>query len=225
MRAVIKHLMEICAENLPILEPIYEFGSLQVPGQEEIANLRPLFPGMEYVGADMRYGTGVDVILDLHQIGISSESVSTVLILDTIEHVEFPRKAIEEVHRILKPNGILVMGSVMNFRIHGHPYDYWRFTPEGFKSLLRPFTSSFVDFAGREDFPRTVIGIAFKEKVQEKVLDDFMVKLEHWKEYWSNQPVVKAPSQSMPLLIGGWRGIVKLFAPPVIFTIYRKFRG
>lgn len=54
MRESIKEFAKITAETLPNYAPIYEFGSYQVPGQEELANLRPLFPDKEFVGADMR---------------------------------------------------------------------------------------------------------------------------------------------------------------------------
>ena len=210
MRALIKEFVKICAETLPIPEPIYEFGSLQVPGQEGFADLRPLFPSKEYIGADMRKGPGVDIILNLHDIALSSETVGTVLIMDTLEHVEFPRKAIHEVHRILKPHGILIISSVMNFPIHDYPYDYWRFTPEGFKSLLNPFASSFVDFAGDSDFPHTVVGVGFKGSVLEAALQDFIERLKHWKAYWEN------PSGS------GWKGLIKSITPPILLDIYRK---
>ena len=121
---------------MPISEPIYEFGALQVPRQEGFADLRPFFPGRKYIGADMQEGLGVDAILNLHNIELPSKSFGTVLIMDTLEHVEFARKAIEEVHRILTSEGILLISSVMYFPIHGYPQDYWRFTSEAFKSLL-----------------------------------------------------------------------------------------
>jgi hypothetical protein len=63
MRESIKQFVKIAADTLPILEPIYEFGALQVPGQEGFADLRPIFAGKEYVGCDMREGPGVDRIL------------------------------------------------------------------------------------------------------------------------------------------------------------------
>jgi SAM-dependent methyltransferase len=162
MRQSIKDFVSIVAATLPIKEPIYEFGALQVRGQESFADLRPLFPGREYVGADMREGIGVDKVLDLHNIRMPAESVGTVLCLDTLEHVEYPRKALEEIYRILAPDGIVLISSVMCFPIHDHPFDYWRFTPEAFKSILKPFPYSFVGFAGEKNFPHTVIGIGFK---------------------------------------------------------------
>src|SRR5574341_1616961 len=114
MRLLINQYVRICAGTLPCAEPVVEFGSFQVPGQDDISDLRIFFPDKKYIGADMRQGPGVDRVLNLHQIDLPDESVGTVLMLDTLEHVEYPRKAIDEVLRILKPAGVLILGSVMN---------------------------------------------------------------------------------------------------------------
>jgi SAM-dependent methyltransferase len=184
MRKLVKRFIKICAETLPISEPIYEFGALQVQLQEGFADLRPFFPGRKYIGADTQEGLGVDAILNLHDIELPSESVGTVLIMDTLEHVEFPRKAIEEVHRILTAEGILLISSVMYFPIHGYPQDYWRFTPEAFKSLLKPFALSFSDFVGDSLFPHTIVGVGFKGSIPKDVMDEFLLRFKHWKAHW-----------------------------------------
>jgi SAM-dependent methyltransferase len=188
MREAIKQFVEIFAESLPVSEPIYEFGSLQVPGQEGFANLRPFFAGKEYVGCDMQEGPGVDRVLNLHDIDLPAEIAGTVLALDTFEHVELVRKAVQEIHRILKPGGVLVASSVMKFPIHDYPYDYWRFTPEGFKSLLKPFDSAFVDIAGDEQFPHTVVGLGFKGPMPGDAMNDFVAKFGKWKSRWRRPP-------------------------------------
>jgi len=162
MRDNVKDFVGLVASALPLPEPIYEFGALQVPGQIGFADLRPLFPGKAYVGCDMRAGPGVDRILDLHSIDLPESSVGTVLCLDTLEHVERPRRALEELHRVLQPNGVLLISSVMCFPIHDYPHDYWRFTPEAFRSILKPFSFSFVGYQGKDDFPHTVVGVGFK---------------------------------------------------------------
>lgn len=154
--------VRIVSRTLDIMEPVFEFGSLQVKGQESYADLRPLFPNKKYVGCDMQHGRGVDRLIDLHSIDLESESVGTVLCFDTLEHVEFPRKAMSEMHRILKPNGLIAISSVMNFPIHGYPNDYWRFTPEGFLSLLSVFPSVSVEYQGMKRFPHTVAGVGLK---------------------------------------------------------------
>jgi SAM-dependent methyltransferase len=179
MRQTTKNLVSIVAKTLPVSEPIFEFGSMKVPGQETLADLRQLFPNMKYVGCDMREGLGVDMILNLHNIELPSESVGTVICLDTLEHVEYPYKAMEEIHRIIRPNGFVIITSVMNFPIHDYPYDYWRFTPEAFRSLLKHFDSSFVGFAGEESFPHTIIGIGFKGN--QPPMYNFIKEYEKWK--------------------------------------------
>ena len=165
----------------------------------------------------MREGPGVDQILNLHKIDLPSETAGTVLILDTLEHVEFVRKAIEEAHRILKPDGILVISSVMNRTIHDYPYDYWRFTPEAFKSLLNLFESSIVDFAGDKLFPHTVVGLGFNGVISKNHVEDFMIKLEDWKKYWRILPWQLPAGKLLEVL-------AKLIAPPVLLDFYRRIK-
>ncbi len=143
------------------MEPIYEFGSFQVPEQMGFADLRPLFHDKEYLGCDMREGPGVDKVLNIHALDLPPESVGMVLCFDTLEHVEYPRTALEEIHRVIKPGGIVVISSVMNFPIHDYPYDYWRFTPEAFKSILKPeFTEKYTKW--KKDDRKSIIQLVLK---------------------------------------------------------------
>jgi SAM-dependent methyltransferase len=212
MRASIKHFVKICTEILPLAEPIYEFGSLQVPGQEGFADLRPFFPGREYVGADMRAGPGVDVVLDLSRTNLPAESVGTVLTMDTLEHVEYVREAVLEAYRILKPEGILIMSSVMNYAIHDFPYDYWRFTPEGFRSLLKPFATRVVAHAGDPEFPRTVLGLGFKSPPPDYLMALLNVHLAEWQEIYGDKEK-------------SWlRRTKELLVPPILRVMWRGVR-
>lgn len=181
MRRQVREFVRICAEVLPLIQPIYEFGALRVPRQEDLANLRPLFPGKKYVGADMRVGPGVDVLLNLHQIALADHKVGTALMLETLEHVEFPRRAIYELYRVLNPDGILVMSSAMKFAIHNYPQDYWRFTPAAFESLLKPFDWQCVEYAGEARFPHTIVGVGGKGFVSPAIIKELRLGLEEWR--------------------------------------------
>jgi len=185
MRQSIREFVEICARTLPIKGPVYEFGSYQVPGQEELADLRDLFGGFEFVGTDMREGPGVDRVLDLHNIDLPDGVIGTAISMDTLEHVEYPRKAVENLHRVTQTGGIVILSSQMRFRIHNYPSDYWRFTPEGFRSLLKPFEGKFVGHAGREKFPHSVVGIGFKGPAPS--LDAFLGEFEAWQGRWDSE--------------------------------------
>lgn len=205
MRALIKEFALIVSTTLPIVEPIYEFGALQVEGQEGFADLRPLFPGKEYYGCDMRPGLGVNKILDLHAIELESESVGTVLCFDTLEHVEYPHRAMDEIFRVVKPDGIVVISSVFNFVIHDYPYDYWRFTPEAFKSLLKRFNGVYVGSVGKSGDPHTIIGIGFKGNGQ--ISGQFIKEYNKWEVDWYEQEKIslakKIKNQLMPPIFRG----------------------
>lgn len=245
MQRSIKEFVGMCATTLPIVSPVYEFGSRQMPGQEGYADVRSYFTGQSYVGSDYIAGPGVDVILDLHKLDLPDASIGTALLIDVLEHVQFPQQAIAELCRVLKPDGILVVTSVMRFPIHASPYDYWRFTPEGFKSLLQDFPQVFVGFAGDEDFPKEIVAIAAKRDSLE--LGAFMKQYRLWQVKWTPRlpTLVKALTRCLapylpPLMTGSnyefWvrriypsksakvRGFVKLFAPVLLINLLRKLK-
>jgi SAM-dependent methyltransferase len=207
MRHSIREFVEIAARTLPVVEPIYEFGSYRVPGQERLADLRPLFPGLRYVGADMRAGLGVDRVLDLHRLDLEDGAVGTALCLDTLEHAEYPHRAMEEIHRVVRRGGVAVISSVMKFPIHDYPHDYWRFTPEAFRTLLKPFDQVHVDWAGDELFPHTVVGVGVKGGPVP--LDAFLTRLGAWKSRWTAGR--------------HWMPIVRPFIPPIVIEAYIRF--
>jgi SAM-dependent methyltransferase len=131
----------------------------------------------------MRQGAGVDVVLDLHDLQVMDAAVGTALMIDTLEHVEYPHRAMAEVHRVLAEDGVVFMTSVMRFPIHDHPHDYWRFTPDAFRSLLKDFTFSWADFAGEPDLPHTVVGLGSKRAIAPDALSAFLERFEEWKRW------------------------------------------
>lgn len=180
MRKPIWNYIKIAIETLPISEPIYEFGAYQVAEAPENCDLRPLLSGKQYIGCDMRAGPGVDKVLNLHQIDLADASVGTVFLMDTLEHVEYPHQALMEIHRILKPDGIVVMSSVLDFFIHETPNDFWRFTPDGFRSLLKNFRHSHVGYYGPDIFPHTLVGIGYKG--EQLNLDTYLQRYVKWSQ-------------------------------------------
>jgi methyltransferase family protein len=162
MRPHVREFLGLCAQTLQCPEPIVEIGAFQVPGQEAIAELRPLFPGKRYLGCDMRPGRGVDRIEDIHALSFETGSVGTFILADTLEHVADPIRAMAEIHRCINDHGIVIYISTMHFPIHGYPNDYWRFTPEAFRLLGAEFPSVAIFYSGSPEFPHTVCGVAAK---------------------------------------------------------------
>jgi SAM-dependent methyltransferase len=162
MRENIKQFVQLLSEQFDLPRPIVDIGSMQTEGQESYADLRPFFAERTYTGFDMRAGPGVDALASVHQLPFAEASVGTVLLLDTLEHVSDPLAALREATRVVRPDGIVVMSSHMNFPIHAHPSDYWRFTPMIFERMLAGLGERTVLTQGDAENPHTVIGIGMK---------------------------------------------------------------
>ncbi len=102
----------------------------------------PLFPGYEYIKQDMQdYDPPcIDLVCDVCDMkSISDASFGVVLNMESLEHIAYPQRSIDEMYRVLKPGGFLILTTVMHFKIHRAPKDYWRFTPDGLELLLKRF--------------------------------------------------------------------------------------
>jgi SAM-dependent methyltransferase len=177
MRDNIRYVVQSFGKYVQLPEPIIEFGSFQVSDQIGYADMRPFFPGRQYIGCDMLPGVGVDRIENLHNLTFPNDYAGTVITMETMEHVENPFKALDEIYRILKPGGFLLLSSHMHFPIHNYPSDYWRFTPAGFYVLLNKFPVRKVFSQGIRVFPHTILGVAIKGS-DESALDLFKISLQ-----------------------------------------------
>jgi GT2 family glycosyltransferase/SAM-dependent methyltransferase len=151
------------AETFDLPGPILEVGSYLVPGQGDIANLRPLFPGKTYAGVDKRPGPGVDQMADVEALPYADGSFGTVIAMNTFEHVPRFWRGFEEVYRVLRRDGALFLSCPFYFHIHSHPSDYWRFTPEALELLLQDYPTRILGWHGPLKRPANVWALAFRE--------------------------------------------------------------
>src|SRR5258707_1552657 len=107
MNQFLQGIAPAAAETFSLPGPILEIGSYLVSGQEGIGDLRPLFPGRDYIGLDMRPGPGVDLVGDVEALDLPTASVGTVLALSTFEHVQHFWRGFDEVFRVLRPDRAL----------------------------------------------------------------------------------------------------------------------
>ncbi len=137
MREAIVNYVRWAIARFPFEEPILDTCAGWEPNFYQ-----PLFPGKRYMKQDMRDfdPACIDIICDIGDMKpVSNESIGLVLNLESLEHLPYPQKAIDEIHRVLRPNGLLILTTVMHFKIHRAPKDYWRFTPDGIEFLLNRF--------------------------------------------------------------------------------------
>lgn len=160
MNAFLYGVVRAAAESLDLSGPVLEVGSFQVSGQEGVANLRTLFPGRHYTGIDIRTGPGVDRVCSVERLPFADGTFSTVLAMNTFEHVARFWRGFEEIFRVLRPDGIFLVSCPFYFHIHNHPCDYWRFTPEALDLLLEAYPQCILGWQGDAKRPLHVWAIA-----------------------------------------------------------------
>jgi len=102
---------------------------------------QPFFLGKStrYVGVDVAPGEFVDILCKGENLPFKDSCFSASLCLQVLEHTDDPMAVIDEILRVLKPNGLLLLSTHGNWPVHGAPHDYWRWTPYGLKKLLTDF--------------------------------------------------------------------------------------
>lgn len=98
---------------------------------------RRLPPGSDYIGLDypvtgaQLYGARPDLFADAARLPLTDASIDTVTILEVMEHLRQPREALQEIARVLRPHGRLLLTMPFLYPIHDAPHDYQRLTLHG----------------------------------------------------------------------------------------------
>ena len=158
-------------------EPIVEIGSLVVHDSAKAFNVKSFFPEKLFFGVDLQRGFGVDIMGDIGELPCLPHSIGTLLCFDTIEHVWDVHAAFREIYRVLKKDGVAIITSVFNFKIHQYPHDFWRFTPETLDRFTKAFPYKIFGYQGYRKRPRHVFVIVFGEKYpfqdRKRQIEDF----------------------------------------------------
>jgi len=78
----------------------------------------------------------VDIFGTAYETGVADNSVDTVLCTFVMEHLECPQDAMNEMHRILKPGGHVVLSVPLFWHLHEEPRDFYRYTEYGLAHLV-----------------------------------------------------------------------------------------
>jgi len=93
------------------------------------------YTGLDLPGTELKNGKA-DVFGDVQDLSFEPNSFDTILCTQVLEHVPDPKKAIEEMSRVLKPGGVLLLTVPMVDVLHELPHDYYRYTEFGLKYML-----------------------------------------------------------------------------------------
>lgn len=98
--------------------------------------------GWEYVGVDVVPGDNVDVVGDAHDLEavVPATGFDAVYSIATFEHLAMPWVAAVSINRVLRPGGLLFVGSHQTYPLHEEPSDYFRFSDQAWSSLFNDRT-------------------------------------------------------------------------------------
>jgi SAM-dependent methyltransferase len=97
--------------------------------------------GRQCTNLDIVPGPQVDVVGDAHQLSkyFAAESFDTVILSAVLQYCAEPRQVIEQVWRILCPNGLLLIDAPFLQPYCPDGPDLWRFTADGLRRLCEPY--------------------------------------------------------------------------------------
>lgn len=124
------------AKNLPKGSSILDAGAGE-------GVYKKFFSHCDYKAIDLAVGDSrwnydnLDYVGFLHEMPIEDELFDAVLCTQVLEHLEWPRESVKEMHRVLKPGGTLYITVPMAQDEHQTPYDFFRYTSYGLESISK----------------------------------------------------------------------------------------
>jgi ubiquinone/menaquinone biosynthesis C-methylase UbiE len=95
------------------------------------------FPNRIGLDITKRKGADIDVVASIYKLPFKDENFDNILCTEVLEHLSTPEKAIQEMKRVLKKGGYLILTTRFLFPLHDIPDDYYRFTKYGLKQLFK----------------------------------------------------------------------------------------
>ena len=133
------------------------------PGHWSIPRGHAIAAGANYVSVDPNADcepTLVGTYKDISQFGIQFD---TIFLFETLEHVATTSEVLDTVFANLKPGGRLFGSVPFKKNLHGEEYgDYYRFTRQGLRFVMRRFATLRIESLGDDDFPRAYFWEATK---------------------------------------------------------------
>lgn len=136
---------------------------------------------VQYVGVDypttmaLGYEGSPDILADATALPLPGTSVDTVLLLDVLEHLDDPEKAISEAARILRLGGTCLVQVPFLYPLHDEPHDYQRWTRHGLKKLFLQYGFQ-PEVSSESNSPCTTAAALFSMALAKGLLDALQEK-------------------------------------------------
>jgi SAM-dependent methyltransferase len=97
--------------------------------------------GFGVVSFDIDAKRQPDIQGDICTHDFGARQFDAVVLSEVLEHVHWPHLALENIRKMLKPGGKLILTTPFMLPMHDRPYDFYRFTRYGLEFLLRDYSN------------------------------------------------------------------------------------
>jgi SAM-dependent methyltransferase len=97
-------------------------------------------PRVRIIGTDLYASANTRVVADGHALPFRDGMFDAVVIQAVLEHVLMPQRVVDEIHRVLRPDGLVYAETPFLWPVHEAAFDFTRFTCSGHRWLFRHFT-------------------------------------------------------------------------------------
>ena len=114
---------------------------LVVGGGTASAGLEELYadPGVDLVAFDSNASPHTQLVADAHRIPLVDACMDAVVASAVLQHVVQPTVVVAEIHRVLRPGGVVYADTPFLQQVQAGPHDFTRFTESGHRHLFRHF--------------------------------------------------------------------------------------
>lgn len=89
--------------------------------------------------SDLFLYPATNVACDAQSIPFADGTFDGVMVIAVLEHVADPERAVAEIHRVLRPDGVVLAETPFMQQVHGGAFDFGRWTDLGHRRLFRRF--------------------------------------------------------------------------------------
>lgn len=94
---------------------------------------------IELLETDVVIADITQLVCDAHHLPFDDETFDCVVIQAVMEYLQDPHQCVDEIHRVLRPDGIVYSEAPFMQPVHGGQVDFYRFTQVGHRRLYRRF--------------------------------------------------------------------------------------
>jgi SAM-dependent methyltransferase len=130
---------------------VIDIGCGNCPFEHLIDTDKALYVGVDVDDADKwDYENSKIVKYDGKNLPFATQSIDHFICTEVLEHVPDPTELIDDMYRVLKPDGSAIITIPWSARFHYKPFDYHRYTPSSLKTLFGKFSDVQIENRGTD---------------------------------------------------------------------------